>query len=357
MKEYLSLLLAFQALPRLRRTSTFMEIAGYSHYENVCSNILKFFFDPQGEHGMGTLLLKAFLAMAGKAEVTVPESVSIRREQPAEDRQRIDLMIDCENFTIGIENKIYHWEANNLDNYSGVIESRGHDKPVIKAILCLKTNPGQEAPKGGFVRYTYARLWSHVRDLLGHHISAAAPKWVIYLTEFMETTTRLAGETQEEKEVTDFFIHHHDAIEKLLSDCRQMERRMAARISNIASQGKEFPQTPYLKQRSIYKDNTLASHFTIQGTTIGLDLHSNLKGWFLILFQFTPKTTSVLEPLSRCPSMQSLYPEMRMEHSRYVLQRWDLHATELDLQPALIQALNALIAAADHLSNQLPNPI
>ena len=40
-----------QKLPnRVERPRTFMEIAGYSHYENVCSNILAFFMDPEEPH-------------------------------------------------------------------------------------------------------------------------------------------------------------------------------------------------------------------------------------------------------------------------------------------------------------------
>ncbi len=50
---------------RIERPQTFMEIAGYPHYEDVCSNILKFFMDPEEAHGLRTLVLDAFLASAG----------------------------------------------------------------------------------------------------------------------------------------------------------------------------------------------------------------------------------------------------------------------------------------------------
>jgi hypothetical protein len=46
--------------PAVRRSPTFMEVAGYPHYENVCSNILAFYFDPSNPHGFGNLLLDTF---------------------------------------------------------------------------------------------------------------------------------------------------------------------------------------------------------------------------------------------------------------------------------------------------------
>ena len=72
-----TLLDEFKKLPgRIRRPETFMEIAGYPHYENVCSNFLAFFFDPEGPHGLGSLFLDALfdsLSIAG-SEGTSPSS-------------------------------------------------------------------------------------------------------------------------------------------------------------------------------------------------------------------------------------------------------------------------------------------
>ena len=42
---------------RVARPQTFMEIGGYPHYENVCSNFLAFFVDPEGPHGLGRHLV------------------------------------------------------------------------------------------------------------------------------------------------------------------------------------------------------------------------------------------------------------------------------------------------------------
>ena len=51
MDKYEKLLEKFADLPKVESAPpTFMEIAGYPHYENVCSNILAFFFDTEEQH-------------------------------------------------------------------------------------------------------------------------------------------------------------------------------------------------------------------------------------------------------------------------------------------------------------------
>lgn len=359
MKRFLNLLLAFQALPRIRRARTFMEISGYPHYENVCSNILEFYFNPEEEHGMGNLLLTAFFKMAKErcgvsfTEPLIPQTVNVTREHPAEDQKRLDLMIDAETFTIGIENKIYHWEANDFENYARVIDRLGSNKTVIKAVLCLSTHPGEAPPKGGFIRFTYAELWKHVRDLLGHHLPDASPKWTAYLTDFMTTTARLAGETPDEKEVTDFFMKNHDLIEQLVEDRQQLLNRIANRIRILEGVLKSMPELArHLKLRGIYQTYTLASHFEILGATIMMDLHGSLAGWKLYLAQNSP--SPILRQISETSQMQQSFPALKVADDYILLRHWDLHATAPELQEALVSGFTALIAAVDDFPNQ-PN--
>ena len=40
-----------------RKEKTFMDISGYPHYENVCSNILAFYFNPLEEHNLNNLVM------------------------------------------------------------------------------------------------------------------------------------------------------------------------------------------------------------------------------------------------------------------------------------------------------------
>ena len=82
-----------------------MEIAGYPHFENVCSNILAFYLQPSNEHGFGTLFLDV-LAILINAEIEIDgQSIDVRREEHTRIRNRIDLVIESDNYIIGIEKR------------------------------------------------------------------------------------------------------------------------------------------------------------------------------------------------------------------------------------------------------------
>ncbi len=110
MNEALEALLDdFGRLPaRVERPPTFMEIAGYPHYENVCSNVLAFYLDPQQPHGLGTLLLDALARAGGIAspDEGIGGNVSVEREVITDAGNRIDIVIESDAHAIVIENKI-----------------------------------------------------------------------------------------------------------------------------------------------------------------------------------------------------------------------------------------------------------
>ncbi len=225
--NWLKLLLAFNALPHTKRSRTFMDVSGYPHYENVCSNILAFYFDPMGEHDLKDLLLSAFLEMAGKEQM-IGGTVKVSREYSTANA-RIDLLVEGEAYLLVIENKIYHWLANDLEDYAKTANALKKDgQEVIKVVLRLQ--PIKEPLDCGFVSHTYNELWKTVRNLLGNYIGRADAKWVTYLLDFMETTTNLAGQNMALKQTDQFFIEHHEAIQNLLTERDAFQGRL--RIAN-----------------------------------------------------------------------------------------------------------------------------
>ena len=95
-------------LPKaVNREPTFMEIAGYPHFENVCSNILAFYLQPMNEHGFGTLFLDVLSTLINEGIAIDGQGVDVRREEITGNRKRLDLVIESDNYIIGIENKIY----------------------------------------------------------------------------------------------------------------------------------------------------------------------------------------------------------------------------------------------------------
>ena len=81
-EQIADLFAGLEKLPKaVKREQTFMEIAGYPHFENVCSNILAFYLQPCNNHGFGTLFLDV-LAILINAEIEIDgQSIDVRREE------------------------------------------------------------------------------------------------------------------------------------------------------------------------------------------------------------------------------------------------------------------------------------
>ena len=111
------------------------------------------------------------------------------------------------DFTIGIENKIYHWLANDLEHYAQQLEQISAGKHTQYNIV-----PGLQAIHGalpgGFRSHTYREFWTHVRQGLDHRIHNPQPKWLTHLSDFMAQTENLTGSTFEIKPTDRFFIEH-----------------------------------------------------------------------------------------------------------------------------------------------------
>ena len=93
--EISRLLDEFGRLPQAPRIEpTILEIAGYPHYENVASNILAFFLDPNSGHGFEVAVLGSLLAASGTEVLDSDlDDVCVDREAPTESG-RIDLLVE-----------------------------------------------------------------------------------------------------------------------------------------------------------------------------------------------------------------------------------------------------------------------
>jgi hypothetical protein len=352
MNDYLNLLLDFQSIPSESKAKTFMEISGQAHYENVASNILAFYFDPKEEHGLKDLLVASFLEMAGHKGVEASEVNSIEREYPAEDGKRIDLVIDGGDFVMGIENKIYHWEANDFDNYGRVIDALGTEKSItVKAVLGLHAQAWRPALPGGFLRFSYAQLWNQVRTNFGPYLAKSNPKWVTYLIDFMETTSRLAGESQPNKEFTDFFLKHTDTIEQLVAERQSLFNRLDGYNYTLESNLKsDLEKHDIITRVWVWQRCVFVVDFLIDGHRIALDLAHSLVDWRLTVFDRDQKSQEFLHSLVNTTIMRECSPDIKRDDERYLLQSWDIHVTQIALQDTVLKWVNAILATAAALS-------
>ena len=120
-----------------------MGITGDSHYENVCSNILAFYFDTKEEHGLSNIVLNLLIKVLISHNINIElsdnkDKFEVNREYTTLKDNRIDIVIQNENLVIGIENKIYASIYNDLENYSNTLNKL--KKTSIKVLLSLHNN-------------------------------------------------------------------------------------------------------------------------------------------------------------------------------------------------------------------------
>ena len=125
-KEYKKLLEDFSKIHIPKREKTFMGICQYpaSRFEEICSRVLAFYFNPNEEHGFRDLWFRALnQCIKQEGEYCKPKSIRLILEEPTKcaesyENKRIDIIIEADNTVYAIENKIGAQLYNDLNVYS-----------------------------------------------------------------------------------------------------------------------------------------------------------------------------------------------------------------------------------------------
>jgi hypothetical protein len=213
-----SLLDEFKRLPgRISRPQTFMEIGGYPHYENVCSNFLAFFFDPEGPHGLGSLFLEALAGSAGieGVEGGLGGNVSVEREVFTGAGNRIDILIRSDSHAVLIENKVFAAVANPFEDYAAYLRSlKNESGDKIKILFTLY--PSGEGSEWDFVNVTHADFAGAVRSALGHHVSGADTRYLTLMLDFLNTLENLGEGTRMNQEFINLLAERSEEVATFL---------------------------------------------------------------------------------------------------------------------------------------------
>ena len=317
-----------------------MEVAGHSHYENVCSNILRFYFDPQEDHGLEDLLVRSLFSLCGGPADESIERINIYREHQTINGGRLDLVLEGEGFVVGIENKIYHWIANDLDDYGHTIDSIG-DAEFFRFKLVLGLKPVTENLPGGFQAITYTQLWDEVENRLGGYVAKADSKWLQYFLDFIQTTRKLTGNPMEESLPNDqFFIENDEVIERLIDERSKFLNRLRNKLNQLHGMVSEEEDLKKClrKEPWIYNKSCLVLDFllTEKQHSVALDLYLSPKGWELQLFGRNKEAATFLsELIANSPALQK-FRECELIHGRHIAQRWDLQVGLADIHDYLV---------------------
>ena len=215
---------------RPERAPTIMEIAGYPHYENVCSNILAFFLDPHKPHGLGTLFLDA---LAEVGDIDDPEGlmdVEVEREVVTEARKRIDIRILSDSHAVLIENKIFASAINPWDEYAKHVEelSRAHSYKFVLSLT--RTDAGKEQ---GFTNIMYQKLVHKIRGLMGNYVADADTRSLTFMLDFLNTLDYLQGDKIMNEGFLKFLTANHVNAEDFLKAYERVRRDLESKVKEL----------------------------------------------------------------------------------------------------------------------------
>ena len=122
--NYKSLLADFLKIHIPKSEKTYMGICQYpgSRFEEICSRVLAYFFNPKEEHGLRDLWFRALnLCIKQEGECCPPRNILLEERTynvEGNENKRIDIIIETYSTVYVIENKIGASLYNNLDVYS-----------------------------------------------------------------------------------------------------------------------------------------------------------------------------------------------------------------------------------------------
>lgn len=253
----------FDALPdTLPSSMTFMEIAGYPHYENVCSNILKFYFNPKTRlHGLDDLLLKSLLQCINVKDkgFLAHEEIKVKREVPTSSG-RIDLVIYTNNWVIAIENKIRHFLDNDLDEYALFLDKEHNGKQISKIVLSVK--PEKPVATSGFVNLTYKRFINQIEKNLETYSGDVADQYYLFFKHFLQTIKNMYMPIVMEQEEIDFLLNNQENIAEII----QLENKLSTYINQRANFIKNNVKSFENITGWVYANYDVGFHFTYNDT-------------------------------------------------------------------------------------------
>ncbi len=218
--------------------ATFLEAAGYPNYENVASNLLRYFLDPAEGHGLSGLFLNGLLEPLGFEAVSVR---SVEREVQTLNGNFIDVLIDGQEHLIGVENKIYASVNNPLGDYLGHLQRNAAGRQVGLILLCV--NEPQPRPEHVVV-VTYEELMGRVRRDLGRYADEVPAQYVSFSLDFARTMENRKRGTRMNPEVLELLTKREDdvysvleAVNALRSENGSKGNELWARVQELSPVG------------------------------------------------------------------------------------------------------------------------
>lgn len=226
-EHYLQLLDKFDLeRPTTKRVATYLELTGYSHHENIWSNLLSFYLNPSENHPFGDRIFRCLLRTIGEDENELTSPNFIYREYPTLTGNRIDILLVLDEGVIIIENKVYADLHNDLDDYYQFIETN-FNLPTYIVVLSL--NPiTLPTDKQHFIAVTYKDFIYEIEK----ELKLDDPKNLdeVHFYDFINTIKNKIGFMNIEEESLKFYIENQDRINDVIEFKKEIDQFILQKI-------------------------------------------------------------------------------------------------------------------------------
>lgn len=222
MEHYQKLLNEFEKLPKSNNSPTFMDICQMTgdRFEERCSQVLRFYLNPMGQHKLYGLFLNSLLELLDLPECRYNlQTVRVITEDTTDDNKRIDITVVADDFVIAIENKIGAELYNPLDSYVKHIQSHYKEKErkVFVVLSARKITDCREVKKmqvHGYKYINYQMLFSVIKSNLGTYATDCNQTYLTFLFDFIRTIEKRYYNSN--MEIKRFFFNNRNSIDNLI---------------------------------------------------------------------------------------------------------------------------------------------
>lgn len=241
-------------LPKRPRRNLY-DILGVQNKEVINSRVLAYFFNPEEEHSFESLFFDSLVEIivekkgiekdanffSGAFKVST-EDATVYAEGADQQNKRIDISIIGEDWSIIIENKLYHQLANPLKAYWE--HAKSHSENVIGIILSLDAKSEKECSEDEvkFINVTHEELIDKVQvNLRLSDIEDDTD--IFYLREYIRTINTHYWhkmDTPQMNVLLQTLIDQNEAIEKIENSKKQAVAFIDRQIQEVfAARGYE----------------------------------------------------------------------------------------------------------------------
>lgn len=276
----------FQKLPKKKiKEESFVSICGFPHREKVASNILSFFFDTSREHNLYDLFVRSLIESIGLSPENYPSDFTSETEVYTEKGNYIDLLLRNDQINIVIENKIYAWLYNDLDDYYKTASENGKNKPLG---IVLSYYPHEEV-NTNYKFVTYEVFFNCIKKNLGFYVQNANKRYLPFLIDFIDNIENLDWSESMDTEFVEFIRKNEDVTIDFSAKVEELRKELRFQVKSVNQLCEEKIKNKKVKiwvwrELPSFFDDVVVDYYPNENLDIALDSVLDLNNWSFSLW-------------------------------------------------------------------------